>query len=139
MANERGRSNAQKAARGAQLLKGAAKTAGGIASGNFVAAAKGAVEALSPKVIWHRRSRDHVTIRFFVSTLEHDKEISIIPVKPGMERFLVGFAEDKFGRTKCEVVMFLLENRRQMKLLKPDCCYRFALVGRKGVTFYKPE
>ena len=33
------------------MLKGAARTAGGIASGNFVAVAQGAVEMLSPKVI----------------------------------------------------------------------------------------
>lgn len=33
------------------MLKGAAKTAGGIASGNFVAVAQGVTEALSPKVI----------------------------------------------------------------------------------------
>lgn len=49
--NANGRSGTQKAVRGAQMLKGAVKAAGGIASGNFVAVAQGAVEALSPKVI----------------------------------------------------------------------------------------
>ena len=91
-----------------------------------------------PKVIWHRRSRGFVTVRFFVSTLEHDKEISIIPVKPGMERMLSAFVEDKFGRTRCEVVMFLLESKKQMKLLNPNCYCRFALFGKNGVGFYKP-
>lgn len=38
-----------------------------------------------PQVIWHRKSRDFISVRFFVSTLEHDKEISVIPVKQGME------------------------------------------------------
>lgn len=49
--NKNGRSTAEKAARGAQMLKGAVKTAGGIASGNFVTATQGAAEVLSPKVI----------------------------------------------------------------------------------------
>ncbi len=49
--NASGRSGYQKAARGAQMLKGAIKAGSGIASGNFVAVAQGVVEALSPKVI----------------------------------------------------------------------------------------
>lgn len=49
--NVNGRSGTQKAVRGAQMLKGAVKAAGGIASGNFVAVAQGAAELLSPKVI----------------------------------------------------------------------------------------
>ena len=49
--NTNGRSGYQKAARGAQMLKGAVKAGSGIASGNFVAVAQGVVEALSPKVI----------------------------------------------------------------------------------------
>ena len=49
--NTSGRSGYQKAARGAQMLKGAIKAGSGIVSGNFVAVAQGVVEALSPKVI----------------------------------------------------------------------------------------
>lgn len=49
--NASGRSGYQKAARGAQMLKGAVKAGSGIASGNFVAVAQGVAEALSPKVI----------------------------------------------------------------------------------------
>lgn len=49
--NANGRSGYQKAARGAQMLKGAVKAGSGIASGNFVAVAQGVAEALSPKVI----------------------------------------------------------------------------------------
>ena len=45
------RSGYQKAARGAQMIKGAAKVGGGIASGNFVAVAQGVAELLSPQVI----------------------------------------------------------------------------------------
>ena len=51
MGNTNGRNATQKAVRGAQMLNGAAKTAGGIASGNFVAVAQGVVELLSLKVI----------------------------------------------------------------------------------------
>lgn len=45
------RSGYQKAARGAQIIKGAVKAGSGIAAGNFVAVAQGVVEALSPKII----------------------------------------------------------------------------------------
>ena len=51
MENRNGKSTAQKAARGAQFLKGAGKAAGGIASGNFVAVAQGTVQALGPKIV----------------------------------------------------------------------------------------
>ncbi|MDD6736422.1 MAG: C39 family peptidase [Clostridiales bacterium] len=49
--NTNGKSTAQKIAHGAQLIKGAAKSAGGIASGNFVTAVQGAAEMLPSKVI----------------------------------------------------------------------------------------
>ncbi len=49
--NASGRSGLQKAARGAQMMKGAVKAGQGIASGNFVAVAQGAVEALSFETI----------------------------------------------------------------------------------------
>lgn len=48
--NANGRSGTEKLARGAQMIKGAAKVGSGIASGNFVAVAQGAAEVLSPKV-----------------------------------------------------------------------------------------
>ena len=51
MENAKSRSTAQKAARAGQIVKGAARTIGGIASGNYLAAIKGAAEVLSPKVI----------------------------------------------------------------------------------------
>ena len=49
--NANGRNGYQKAAHGAQMVKGAVKMGSGIASGNFVAVAQGVVEVLSPKVI----------------------------------------------------------------------------------------
>lgn len=48
---EHDRSLTDKAVRGAQIAKGAAKAAGGIASGNFALSAQGAAETMSPKVI----------------------------------------------------------------------------------------
>lgn len=51
MENTNGRTDLQKAARGAQILKGASRTAGGIASGNFVAVAQGVTEIFSLKVV----------------------------------------------------------------------------------------
>lgn len=45
------KSGAEKLARGAQMVKGAAKIVGGIVSGNYLTAVKGTAEALSPKII----------------------------------------------------------------------------------------
>ena len=92
-----------------------------------------------PQVIWHRKSREPVSIRFFVSTIEHDREISIIPVQQGKERMLTRYADDKFEDQKCEGVIFLLETKEQMKLISSTCNYRFALITKGGVVFYKKD
>lgn len=95
--------------------------------------------AFLPHVIWHRKSKGFISICFFISTPEHDKEIYVIPVKQGMERTVSGFASDKFEYVKCEVVMFLLETKEQMQLINPDCYCKFALLGKEGVSFFKKE
>ena len=97
------------------------------------------MQSFLPQVIWHRKSREPVSIRFFVSTLEHDREISIIPVQRGKERMLTRYADDKFEDQKCEVVIFLLETKEQMKLISSTCNYRFALITKGGVVFYKKD
>lgn len=51
MENKNDKSTMQKASRGAQMLKGAGNIARGIASGNFVAVARGTAEVLSPQVL----------------------------------------------------------------------------------------
>lgn len=92
-----------------------------------------------PQVVWHRRGRDPISMRFFVSTLEHDREISVIPVQQGKERMITEYASDKFDDEKCEVVIFLLEIREQMQQIKPNCNYRYALITKTGVAFYKKD
>ena len=92
-----------------------------------------------PQVVWHRRGRDPISMRFFVSTLEHDREISVIPVQQGKERMITEYASDKFDDEKCEVVIFLLEIREQMQQIKPNCSYRYALITKTGVAFYKKD
>lgn len=51
MENGNNKSATQKATRGAEIVRGASRIAGGIASGNFVAVAQGSVQVLSPKII----------------------------------------------------------------------------------------
>ena len=51
MENKSGKSAAQKASRGAQVIKGAGKVAGGIASGNFISVAQGAAQMLGLKLV----------------------------------------------------------------------------------------
>lgn len=92
-----------------------------------------------PQIVWHRRGRDPISMRFFVSTLEHDREISVIPVQQGKERMITEYASDKFDDEKCEVVIFLLEIKEQMQRIKPNCNYRYALITKNGVAFYKKD
>lgn len=94
---------------------------------------------LSQQVIWHRRSKAPITIRFFLSTLEHDKEIFIISVQQGKERTVSEYVNDKFDDEKCIVVIFLLEAEEQMQKITATCNFRFALITKDGVVFYKKE
>ena len=93
--------------------------------------------AFMPQVVWHRKSKDFISLCFFISTPEHDKEIYIIPVHQGYEDAVTKFANDKFEYTKSEVVMFLLESVEQMKSINPDCYCKFAILGKDGVSFFK--
>lgn len=51
MENTSGKSSAEKLARGAQMIKGAQNIAAGLVSGNYVTAAKGLFDFLSPQII----------------------------------------------------------------------------------------
>ena len=93
--------------------------------------------AFLPNVIHHRKSKNLVSIAFFTHSELNEKEVFVIPVKEGAENMVVSFANDKFGEAKCEIVIFLLENKKQMKLINPNCNYRFAVYGKKGVSFMK--
>ena len=90
-----------------------------------------------PQVVRHRKSRKPVSICFLASTLEHDREMFVIPVQQGNERMLSRYASDKFDNEKCEIVIFLLETKEQMKLIKSTCNYRYALITSDGVDFFK--
>lgn len=88
-------------------------------------------------IIWHRKGRGFVKLRFFVSTQRHDKEISVIPVKQGAERTISRYVEDKFGNAKCEVVIFLLRNKEQIQNIRVECNCKFAVFDKNGVQFFK--
>ena len=90
-----------------------------------------------PQVVGHRRSREPVAMRFFVSTPKHDKEMIVIPVKTGGEREISAYAADKFESDPCVVVIFLLESKDQMKRIRTDCNCRYALITSGGVAFFK--
>ena len=92
-----------------------------------------------PQLVWHRRSREPVTIRFYIDSDDHTREISIIPVKQGAEKAISEYVNDKFTNSKSEVIMFLLEDKSQMKKISSKCYQRFAVIGKKGVVFYKDK
>ena len=93
--------------------------------------------SFQPQVVWHRRSREPVAMRFFVSTLKHDKEMLVIPVKQDDEREISAYAADKFDNDPCVVVIFLLESKEQMKHMHADCNCRYAIITGSSVAFFK--
>ena len=92
-----------------------------------------------PQLVWHRKSRGFVIIRFYVDGDNHTREISVIPVKQGEERRVSEYVNDKFSVNKSEVVMYLLEDKSQMKKISSSCYQRFAVITKNGVVFYKSE
>lgn len=89
------------------------------------------------KLVRHNKSRGYVSVRFCVAAKDGEKEISIVPVKTGAERQVSAYAADKFEAEKSEIVIFLLDNKEQMRLINTDCNCKFALVTESGVVFFK--
>lgn len=88
-----------------------------------------------PEVISHHKARSPIAIRFYKNSKQSMKEICIIPVKAGQEKMVSAFAEDKFSDGKSEIVIFLLEAKDQMKLMKANG--KFAVIEKQGVRFFK--
>ncbi len=93
--------------------------------------------AFIPKARYHRKSRGFISIVFIIETDELDKEVSVIPVKAGYEKMVSSFADDKFDAEKCEVAIFLLADKEQLKLIHTECNHRFAVIEKSGVKFIK--
>lgn len=87
------------------------------------------------KIVSHGRGQKPVSIRLFINQGQHMKEISIIPANSGEEQMLSAFAESKFGKGKSGILIFLLDNREQMKLMNVNG--RFAVIEEHGVVFFK--
>lgn len=88
-----------------------------------------------PEVLSHHKARSPVAIRFYKNSEQSMKEISVIPVRAGEEKMVSAFAEDKFSGEKSEIVIFLLETKEQMKLIKANG--KFAVIEKQGVRFFK--
>ena len=95
--------------------------------------------AFLPNVRQHRKSSGLVSIKFLAGTDKHEKEISIIPVKYGMEKTVSEFANDKIVNEKCELVVFLQEDKNQIPQICTECHCKYALLGAGGVEFYTPK
>lgn len=92
-----------------------------------------------PNVVSYRKARHPVTIRFCASAGEHEKDISIIPVKLGEEQSAALYADDRINKQKCEIAIFLIEEKSQIELLDVRCNAKYALIDKNGVSFYTLE
>ena len=88
-------------------------------------------------LVRHNKSRGYVSVRFYVTAKDGEKEICVVPVKTGAEQQVSAYAADKFDAVKSEIVIFLLDNKDQMRLINTDCNCRFALVTDNGAVFFK--
>lgn len=88
-------------------------------------------------LVRHNKSRGYVSVRFYVTAKDGEKEICVIPVKTGTERQVTAYAADKFEAARSEIVIFLLDDKGQMRLIQAECNYKFALVTDGGVVFFK--
>ena len=93
--------------------------------------------AFGSQLLIHRKGREYVSVRFYVNHNNHTREVSVIPVRQGEEKFLSAYADDKFADSKSSITMFLLEDKAQMKSITAQCNHRFAVIGKGGVSFYK--
>lgn len=87
------------------------------------------------KIVSHGRGRKPVSVRLFISREQHIQQISIIPVNQGEEQMLSTFAEDRIGNDKNSIVIFLIKDREQIKLMNTNS--RFAVIEKQGVVFFK--
>ncbi len=93
--------------------------------------------AFMPKIEYPRKSRSFVSITFYINSGTSIKKVAVIPVKESMEKVIASFAEDKFGDEKKDVVIFLLDSRKQLRLVRSECNHKFAIIDKKGVSFLK--
>ncbi len=85
----------------------------------------------------HYRAKGCAAIRFVVPGDTHDKDICIIPVRLGSEKSVSDYADDKFSDDKCEVVIFLVDEKEQIGKIKTGCNCKFAMVTAGGTQFFK--
>ena len=91
------------------------------------------------QVIWHRKSGDYVSIRFYVDSDGHTREVSVIPVNKGSEKRVSDYVNDKVTNDKSEVVMYLLDDKSQIRKITSKRYQRFAYITENGVVFYKSD
>ena len=90
-----------------------------------------------PNIIAHNISKGYISIRFFVNSGDSNKEICIIPVRQGNARIICAYADDKFSSNKADIVIFLLDDKEQIKHIDVQCNCRYAIVTETGAVFFK--
>lgn len=95
--------------------------------------------AFLPNIKWHRKGRDLVMVRFFSESRKNIKEICVIPVHKGFEWIAVNYADDKLTEGKCEIAIFLLEDKRQIRAINARCQHRFAVIEDTGAVFFSEK
>ena len=93
--------------------------------------------AFLPKVIFHYRDNGDVTISFLVQDMQRDKEISVVPVRIGMERQMSLFVVKQQPEHTNRVIICLLEDKEQIKKMQASPGCKLALIDKTGVSFFK--
>lgn len=92
-----------------------------------------------------RRARFPLAMQFYIKTNGDDmQEVNIYPVHKGEEALALSFVENYAIETndiakskKAPAWIFLIDEKEQIKLLKPDAEYSFAVVEKGKTVFYE--
>ena len=87
------------------------------------------------KTVSHERGQKPVYLRLFTIQGQNMKEICIIPVRAGDECVLSDFSSGKYSGNRNEILIFLLENREQIKRINTN--NRLAVIENNSVVFFK--
>lgn len=97
-------------------------------------------------IVRHDRGCPPVSIRFFINTeLKLTQEVNILPVERGREREAEYYAESYITELQPEDKqagqlpewIFLLQNKKQMRLIQPNAEYSFAVMEENKPVFYR--
>lgn len=81
------------------------------------------------------KGSEHSALMFIAVTDGAEKDLCVIPVKKGMEH-IVSAQVDNAYKNPGTIIIFLLDDKEQMKHINTERPCKFAIIAGQDVTFY---